>query len=90
MARTTKAPVCANYGSTWVNPYCPACNKKNWVWLNEKSDVEAVKCWSCGVKFWIHETFREERLMNHEDDEDDSEEDLIEEAWIEDGLQTPT
>jgi ribosomal protein S27E len=56
--RKTEAPT-SDYVPSWLAPRCPECGHSNWVWQSEKWDVEAVKCWACGIKFWLCELMRD-------------------------------
>lgn len=68
---------------------CPSCEKTNWVYLGDQSDVtrtsvDACKCWFCSKIFILddEELFRE---MNCLEPEDSIEEYLENEGFIEDG-----
>ena len=80
---------------------CPYCDQENKIYLGNLDDitapdVEAAKCWSCSKKFWmpsqkeISETnagfgFSEEDVATCEELGLNSEDDLIETAYCQDG-----
>ena len=96
--RKTKSKICYCTDEIWTRVHCPDCNAVNWIYLGRTDrdtdpDIDAMQCYSCGIKSWISEYVRDDMLKQFEDDEDYdedcSEEDLIEEAWIALGVDQP-